>query len=165
MLNCPYYLSFIFIRYFLHLYFKCYPQSPLYPPPALLSNPLTPTFCPWHTPVLGYMIFTKPRASPPIDFQLGHPLLHIQLETQLSGVLISSYYCSSYWVADPFSSLGTFSSSFIRSPVFHLIDDCEHTLLYLSGTGIASEKRAILGSCQQNLFGIFNSVWVCWLII
>jgi hypothetical protein len=22
-----------FIRYFLHLHFKCYPQSPLYPPP------------------------------------------------------------------------------------------------------------------------------------
>jgi hypothetical protein len=30
-----------FIRYFLHLHFKCYPQSPLYPPPALLPNPLT----------------------------------------------------------------------------------------------------------------------------
>ena len=24
-----------FIRYFLHLHFKCYPESPLYPPPAL----------------------------------------------------------------------------------------------------------------------------------
>jgi hypothetical protein len=31
------------------------------------------------------MIFTIPRASPPIDGQLGHPLLHKQLETQLWG--------------------------------------------------------------------------------
>jgi hypothetical protein len=39
------------------------------------------------------------------------------------GVLVSSYCSSSYSVADPFSSLGTFSSSFIRCPVFHPIDD------------------------------------------
>jgi hypothetical protein len=29
-----------FIRYFLHLHFKCYPKSPLYPPRSLLPNPL-----------------------------------------------------------------------------------------------------------------------------
>ena len=44
--------------------------------------------------------------------------------------------------------------------MFHPIDDCEHPLLYLPGTGIASQERAILGSCQQNLAGICNSVWV-----
>jgi hypothetical protein len=87
----------------------------------------------------------------------------MQLETQLWGVLVSSYCCSSYRVADPFSSLGTFSSSFTRDPVFHPIDDCEHQLLYLTGTGIASQERAISGSCQQNLSGICNSVWVWWL--
>ena len=31
------------------------------------------------------MIFAIPRASPPTDGRLGHPLLHIQLETQLWG--------------------------------------------------------------------------------
>jgi hypothetical protein len=67
----------------------------------------------------------------------GHPLLHMQLETQALGVLVSSYCCSSYRIADPFSSLGTSSSSFIGGPVFHPIDDCEHLLLYLPGTGIA----------------------------
>jgi hypothetical protein len=61
---------------------KCYPQSPLYLPPALLPNPPTPTSWPWHSPVLGHMIFAKLRASPPIDSRLGHPLLHRQLETQ-----------------------------------------------------------------------------------
>jgi hypothetical protein len=47
--------------------------------------------------------------------------------------------------------------------VFHSIDDCEHPLLYLPGTGIASQETAISGSCQQNLAGICNSVWVWWL--
>jgi hypothetical protein len=109
------------------------------------------------------MIFSRPKASPPIDGQLGHPLLHMQLQTRALRLLVSSYCCSSYGVADPFSSLGTFSSSFIRGPVFNPIDDCEHPLLYLPGIGIASQERAISGSCQENLSGICNSVCVWWL--
>ena len=80
------------------------------------------------------------------------------------AVRVSSYCCSSYRVADPFSSLGTFTSS-IGDPVFHPIADCEHPLLYLAGTGIASWETAISGFCQQNLSGIFNSVWVWWLFM
>ena len=111
------------------------------------------------------MIFTRPRASPPIDGRLGHPLLHMQLETQLWGVLVSSYCCSSYRVADLICSLGTLSSFFIRGPAFHPIVDCEHPLLYLPGIGIASQETAISGSCQQALVGICNSVWVWWLFM
>ena len=140
------------------------PKSPN-PPSTLLPNPPTPTSWPWHSPVLGHMIFTRPRASPPIDGQLGHPLLHMQLETQLWGVLVSSYCCSSYRVADPFSSLGTFSSSSIGGPVFHPIDDCEHPLLYFPGTGIDSQETAISGSCQQNLAGVCNGVSIWRLIM
>jgi hypothetical protein len=77
-----------FIRYFLHLHFKCYLESLLYLLPALLPNPLTPAFWPQNSPVLGYIIFARPRASPPIDGQLGHPLLHMQLETWFWGVPI-----------------------------------------------------------------------------
>ena len=72
---------------------------------------------------------------------------------------------SSYRVSDPFSSLGTFSSSFIGDPVLHLIDYCEHPLLYQSGTGRASQETAISGSCEQSLVGICNSVWVWWLFM
>jgi hypothetical protein len=82
-----------------------------------------------------------------------------------SGVLVSSYCCSTYRVADPFSSLGTFSSSSIGGPMFHLIADCEYPLLCLPGTGIVSQETAISGSCQQNLAGICNSVGVWWLIM
>jgi hypothetical protein len=79
-------ISFIFfIRYFLHLHFKCYRQNPLYPHPSLIPNPPTPDSWPWHSSVWGHMIFTTPRASPPIYGQLSHPLLHMQLETQLWG--------------------------------------------------------------------------------
>jgi hypothetical protein len=49
--------------------------------------------------------------------------------------------------------------------VFKPIDDCEHLLLYLPGTGIALQETAISGSFQQNLAGICNSVWVWWLIM
>jgi hypothetical protein len=77
-----FFISF-FVRYFLHLHFKCYPESPIYPPLALLPNLPTTTSWSWHSPLLGHMLFTIPRASPPIDGRLGHPLLHMQLETQL----------------------------------------------------------------------------------
>jgi hypothetical protein len=65
----------------------------------------------------------------------------------------------------PFSSMVTFSSSSIGGPVFNSKDNCEHPLLYLPGTGIASYETAISGSLQKNLAGICNSVWVWWLIM
>ena len=89
----------------------------------------------------------------------------MQLETRALGVLVSSYCCSTYRVADLFSSLGAFSSFSIGGPVFHPIADCEHPLLCLLGPGIASQETAISGSFQQNLAGICNSVWVWWLIL
>ena len=54
------------------------------------------------------MIFTRPRASPPIDRRLGHPLLHMQLETQLWG----------YWlvhIADPPIGLQTPLAPWVHS--------------------------------------------------
>ena len=45
------------------------------------------------------------------------------------------------------------------------MDDCEHPLLYLPGTGRASQETAISGSCQQNLVGMCNSIWVWWLFM
>jgi hypothetical protein len=64
-----------FIRYLLYLHFLVSPpKNPLSPPP---SNSPTPPSWPCHSPTLGHWTFTGPRASPPIDDQLGHPLLHI----------------------------------------------------------------------------------------
>jgi hypothetical protein len=75
-------------------------------------------------------------------------------------LLISSYCCFSYEAANPFISLGPFSSSSIRDPVLSPMVGCEHPPLYLSGTGRASQKTAISGFCQQALVGIHNGVWV-----
>jgi hypothetical protein len=49
--------------------------------------------------------------------------------------------------------------------VFHPIDDYEHPLLYLPGAGIDSHETAILGSFQQNLAGMYNSVCIWRLIM
>jgi hypothetical protein len=76
---CSFSFFLFLIRYFLHLHFKCYPESPLYPPPTLLPNPPTPTSWLWHFPVLGHIIFARPRVSPPTDGLRGHSLLHMQL--------------------------------------------------------------------------------------
>jgi hypothetical protein len=78
---------------------------------------------------------------------------------------VSSYCCFPYRVADPFSSLDTFSSSSIGGPVIHPIVGCEYALLYLPGTGIASQETTISGSCHQNLAGICNCACIWWLII
>jgi hypothetical protein len=71
--------------------------------------------------------------------------------------MVSSYCCSSYRATNPFNSLGTFSSSIIGRPVLHLTDDCEQPLLYLPGTGRASQETALVGIC--------NSVGVWWLFM
>jgi hypothetical protein len=55
-------------------------------------------------------------------------------------------------VADPFSSLVTFSSSSIGGPVIHIIADCEHPLLCLLDPSIASE---LLEDLAIPLLGIY----------
>ena len=104
----------------------------------------------------AYKVCNTKGACFPSDGRLGHLLLHMQLEIRSLGVLVSSYCCSTYKVADHFSSLGAFSSFYIGVPVFHLIDDCEHSLLYLPGTGIASYETAITGSLQQSLSHLYK---------
>ena len=78
--------------------------------------------------------------------------------------MVSSCCCSTYRIADPFSSLGTFSSSSIGGPVIHPIADCEHPLLCLQGSGIASQETAISGSFQQNLASVRSGI-IVWRLI
>ena len=58
--------------------------SPLnFPIPSslpLLTNPPTLASWSWHSPTLGHQAFKGPRTSPLINVQLGHTLLHMQLE-------------------------------------------------------------------------------------
>jgi hypothetical protein len=135
-------------------------KSPI-PSPAPLPYPPTPTFWPWHSPVLGHIKFANPMG---LSFQWWPTRPSFDTYTarvKSSGVLVSSYCCSTYRVADPFSSLGTFSSSSIGGPVIHPIADWEHPLLCLLGPSIVSQETALSGSFQQNLASVCNgiSVW------
>jgi hypothetical protein len=49
----------LFIRYFLHLHFQCYPKSPQYSPTPL-PYPPTPTSWPWCSSVLRHTKFAQP---------------------------------------------------------------------------------------------------------
>jgi hypothetical protein len=118
----PFFLSFlnIFIRYFPHLHFQCYPKSPPYPPPPL-PYPPTPPFWPWRSPLLGHIKFASPMG---LSFQWWptRPSFDTYAARDKSSrLLVSSYWCSTYRVAVPFSSLGNFSSSSIGGPVIHAI--------------------------------------------
>ena len=85
-ITCIYLLFFfLFLLDIFFIYISNVIPFPSFPS----ENPLSPPPAPhlihfhswsWHSPILGHRAFTGPRASPPIDDQLGHPLLHMQLE-------------------------------------------------------------------------------------
>jgi hypothetical protein len=147
------------------------PHSPTHSP----THPLPP---PWHSPTLGHRAYTGPRPSPPIDAIQDHPLLHMQLELWVPpcvlGGLVGGLVPGSSWgydccfsngVANPFSSFRLFPNSYIGVPVLSPMDGCEHPYLYWLGSGRASQRTAISGSCQQALLGVHNSFWVWCLYI
>jgi hypothetical protein len=68
------------------------------PPKNPQSSPLSlcfpPTPASWSrpSPILGHRTFTGPRASPPIDDHLGHPLLHMQLEPRVPSCVFFGWW-------------------------------------------------------------------------
>jgi hypothetical protein len=139
-----------------------YQKSPI-PTPPLPYSP-TPPFWPWRSPVLRHIKFASPMGLS-LQWWPTRPSFDTYASRDKSSrVLVSSYCCSTYRVAVPFSSLGTFSSSSIGGRVTHPIADCEHPLLCLLGPGIVSQETAISGSFQQNLASVCNGVSV-WMLI
>jgi hypothetical protein len=143
-------LIYFLIRYFLHLHFECYPKSPPDSPLHSPTHPL-PLLGPGISPYWGICSLLDQGASLPNDGRLGQLLIHMQLETGAHGVLVSSCCCSTYRVADPFSSLGPFSSSSIGGPVFNPIADCEHRLLCLPGPSIPHKRQLYQGPFSKIL--------------
>jgi hypothetical protein len=99
------------------------PKIPYLLPPPLLTNPPTPASWPWHPLILGHRIFTGPRASPPIDNWLGHPLLHMQLEPWVPPCVFFGWWFSAkelwgYWlihIVVPPMGLQTHSAPWVLS--------------------------------------------------
>ena len=144
-----YFILFYFvIRYFLHLHFKCYPfsQFPLRKPPISSPFPCSSTHpLPLPGPTIPlhwgiHQVFTGTWLLLPLMTHQAilcyicsqsHESHHVfsvvaGLVPGSSGVLVSSYCCSSYGAANPFNSLGPFSSSFIGDPVLSPMIGCEH---------------------------------------
>jgi hypothetical protein len=70
-------------------------SKPPIPSPRPAPQPIHSCFLALAFPCTGAYDLRNTKASPPTDGRLGHPLLHMQLETQFWGVLVSSYCCSS----------------------------------------------------------------------
>jgi hypothetical protein len=177
-------LLLLFIENFIYVRFHCYtlsqfpPQKTPIPSSFLLflwacspTHPPTPASLLVHYPTLRHQAFTGPRASSPIDawqatfcyiYGWSHVSLHVYslvggLVSQSSSWLI---LLSSYRAANPFSSSSPFSNSSIGDPVISSMVGFENRLLYMSGSGRASQKTAISGFCQHVLLGIHSSVCI-----
>jgi hypothetical protein len=130
-------------------------KSPIPTPPT--PYPPTPPFWPWCSPVLGHIKFASPKG---LSFQWWLTRTSFDIyaaRDKSSWVLVSSYCCSTYRVAVPFSSLGTFSSSSIGGPVTHPIADCEHPLLCLLVPGIVSQETAKSGALLSSVLCTLSS--------
>jgi hypothetical protein len=138
-------------------------RSPIPTPP--IPYPPTPPFWPWRSPVLGHIKFASPMGLSLQWWPTRPSFDTYAAKDKSSRVLVSSYCCSTYRVAVPFSSLGNISSSSIRGRVTHPIADCDHPLLCLLGPGIVSQERAISGSFQRNLASVCNGVSIWKLIM
>jgi hypothetical protein len=153
---------FFLITNFPQLHFQSYPKSPPHTPP--LPYPPIPIFWPWRSPVLGHIKFAWAMG---LSFQWWptRPSFDTYAaRVKSSGVLVSSYCCSTYRIADLFSSLDTFSSSSIGDPVIHPIVDCEHPLLCFLGAGLVSQGTAISWSLQQRLASVCHGI-IIWRLI
>jgi hypothetical protein len=137
-------------------------KSPI--PSPTFPYPPIPTFWPWHSPVLGHIKFACPMG---LSFQWWPTRSSFDTyaaRIKSSGVLVNSWCCCTYRVADLFSSLDTFSSSSIGGSVIHPIADCEDPLMCLLGPSLVSQETAISGSFQQTLASVCNGV-IVWRLI
>jgi hypothetical protein len=140
-------------------------KSPIPFPPTPTPLPTHSHFLALRSQVLRHIKFVRPMGlsfhwwptRPSSDTYAAR-------DTSSVGVLVSSYCCSTYRVADPPSSLGSSSSSSTGGPVVHPIIDGEHLLLCLLGPSLVSQETTISGSFQQTLASVCNGV-IVWRLI
>ena len=89
----------------------------------------------------------------------------MQLETRAPGYWLVHIIVSPIGLQTPLAPWVLSLSPPLGALCSIQLDNCEHPLLYLPGTGKASQERAISGSFQQNLAGLYDGVSVWWLIM
>jgi hypothetical protein len=124
----------------------------------MLPNTPTPASCSWHSPVLGQIIFARPRVSPPNDGWLGHLLIHMQLETRALGLLVSSYCGSSYRVllTGPWYSCllwGYASTRQMQKWMLTVIYWMEHRAPNGGATESTQGAEGVFSICYRNIWG------------
>jgi hypothetical protein len=118
-----YFKNFFKLGIFLIYISNAIPKVPHTHPP--LPYPPTTPFRPWRSPVLGHIKFASPMG---LSFQWWptRPSFDTYAaRDKSSGVQVSSYCCSTYRVAIPFSALGAFSSSSIGGLPFYLLNNID----------------------------------------
>jgi hypothetical protein len=100
-------------------------RSPIPTPP--IHYPPTPPFWPWRSPVLGHIQFASPMGLSLQWWPTRPSFDTYAAKDKSSRVLVSSYCCSTYRVAVPFSSFGNFSSSSIRGVNYGMLNTTSTT--------------------------------------
>ena len=130
-------LFFLKLGIFLVYIFNAIPKVP-----HTLPSTSLPThshfFWPWRSPVLGHIKFASPMGLSLQWWPTRPSFDTYAAKDQSSLVLVSSYCCSTYRVAVPFSSLGNFSSSsiggrviqetFLKDRLFHSLRKLLHNI-------------------------------------
>ena len=116
--NFSFSFSFLLDIFFIYIS-NVIPKVPYTLPPRPAPIPTHYHFLALAFLVLGHIKFAGPRGLSSLWWQTNPSSAAYAARDTALGVLVSSYFCSTYKVADPFSSLGSFSRSSIGAPVFH----------------------------------------------
>ena len=152
-------------RFLVSLLKTPYPISPL----LLLANPPTPISLSWHSSTLDEGTLLPWMYNKAIFCYIciwSHGSLHVY--SLVGGLVLGALGVGTGWFILLFFIWGPNPFSFVSpSPNFSIGFPCSVWWLAVSiciciGSGKASQRTAISGSCQQALPGISNSVWVWW---
>jgi len=140
----------------------------------LLYNPPTTTSWLCQAPILGHKTFPGPRASPPIDDQLGLPYQHMWLEPWVPPCILFNRWFSTrdlwgYWLVHmvvPPMGLQTPSATLVLSLAPSLGTLCSVPWMAVNihfciCQALAEPlRRQYIRLLSANLIVICNSVWV-----
>jgi hypothetical protein len=128
---------FLLVAIFLIYIFNAIPKVPHTHTP--IPYPPTPPFWPWRSPVLGHIKFASPMGLSLQWWPNRASFDTYAAKDKSSRVLVSSYCCSTYRVAVPFSSLGNLNTTLDMTYKLDPSGTIEH-LPYLCVSGIVLKK-------------------------